>query len=518
MFLSSMKFSTRIISVFGFVILCLMSVGVLMWNSTQNISETAKDSSLRLIPQFERIARIELNIVKSSLLVRHAMLVKTPEDLKITLGQIGERKEIISKSFKEFSDNMGSDSNNELVKKMSEQIDTFWKVGGANLEMIQNAKKDEAFDHLVATLVPARNDLLNTIETTREYQQKLLEGKVLKSVSQTESVRFFMALLIALIIGVSTVFSLYFSKALRLRVEKATAIASAISQGDLKVEINTSGQDEFVPMLKELSHMQNALGQVVGQVRQAADSISTASTEVAAGNTDLSMRTEQTASNLQQTASSVNQINGMVQQTAGSAQEATKLAQSAADVAAKGGEVVSQVVETMNEIQTSSRKISEIIAVIDGIAFQTNILALNAAVEAARAGEQGRGFAVVASEVRTLAQRSAEAAREIKTLIGASVAKVETGNQLVQNAGTTMGEIVQSVQRVSDMINEIMAATHEQAGSINEVNTSVVQLDQMTQQNAALVEQSAAAAESLKEQAHKLSQVVGIFKLNPIHQ
>jgi methyl-accepting chemotaxis protein len=248
-------------------------------------------------------------------------------------------------------------------------------------------------------------------------------------------------------------------------------------------------------------------------VQNATESIGTASAEIATGNQDLSARTEQTASNLQQAASSMEQLTGTVKQSADSARHANQLATSAAEVAARGGQVVSQVVATMDDINASSKKIADIIGVIDGIAFQTNILALNAAVEAARAGEQGRGFAVVASEVRSLAQRSAEAAKEIKGLIGASVEKVEGGSRLVADAGRTMAEIVSSVQRVSDIIGEITAASAEQSDGIGQINTSVSQLDQMTQQNSALVEQSAAAADSLKEQAVKLAQVVGTFKL-----
>ncbi len=254
--------------------------------------------------------------------------------------------------------------------------------------------------------------------------------------------------------------------------------------------------------------------QAIMQVRQAADSIGTASSQIASGNQDLSGRTEQTAANLQQAASSMEQLTGTVAHSADSAAQANQLASSAADVARRGGSVVAQVVSTMDDISASSRKIADIIGVIDGIAFQTNILALNAAVEAARAGEQGRGFAVVAGEVRSLAQRSAEAAREIKQLIGSSVDKVETGSRLVGDAGSTMTEIVASVQRVSDIIGEISAASREQSSGIAQVNSAVADLDRMTQQNAALVEQSAAAAHSLEDQARRLTQVVATFRLD----
>ena len=266
-------------------------------------------------------------------------------------------------------------------------------------------------------------------------------------------------------------------------------------------------------LLHSLQRLVTVLQSTMGDIRNSTQNISVASSEIASGNQDLSLRTEQTAGNLQRTASSMASLTGTVRQSADAARQANQLAASAAEVAARGGAVVGQVVSTMDDIDQSSRKINDIIGVIDGIAFQTNILALNAAVEAARAGEQGRGFAVVASEVRSLASRSAEAAREIKGLIGASVEKVASGSRLVQDAGRTMEEIVGSVKRVSDIIGEITAASAEQSDGIGEVNTAIAQLDQMTQQNAALVEQSAAAAESLKSQAHNLAQAVQAFRL-----
>jgi len=284
----------------------------------------------------------------------------------------------------------------------------------------------------------------------------------------------------------------------------------AVAEGDLELEIPQAPAGSVLGTLHE---MVDSLRRMVVEVRQSTDGIQTASVEIATGNTDLSQRTEETASSLQETASSMTQLSGTVRQTADAAVTANQLAQSASTLATKGGSVVSEVVTTMDEITTSSRRIADIIGVIDGIAFQTNILALNAAVEAARAGEQGRGFAVVAGEVRSLAQRSAEAAKEIKALIGTSVDKVEAGARLVADAGSTMSEIVAGVQRVTDIIGEIAAASSEQGQGIEQVNTAVGQLDQMTQQNAALVEQSAAAAESLKEQAIRLAGVVSRFRV-----
>jgi methyl-accepting chemotaxis protein len=297
-------------------------------------------------------------------------------------------------------------------------------------------------------------------------------------------------------------------------LQAATEAAEALARFDLTYPIPRGGGGEVGRLLGALDETQQALQKLIGKVREAADSIGTASAEIATGNLDLSQRTEQTASNLQNAASSMSELTGTVKQTADAAMTANQLASSAASVAQRGGQAVSQVVATMDEISQSSRKINDIIGVIDGIAFQTNILALNAAVEAARAGEQGRGFAVVAAEVRSLAQRSAGAAKEIKTLIGASVERVDSGTQQVQAAGATMTEIVASVQRVTDIIGEISAAAREQSEGIGVVNGSVVQLDQMTQQNAALVEESAAAAESLREQSARMAEAIGVFKLS----
>ncbi|HEV6965825.1 methyl-accepting chemotaxis protein [Roseateles sp.] len=318
--------------------------------------------------------------------------------------------------------------------------------------------------------------------------------------------------LISLALGVYL--SLALGASITRPLRSAAEVAEAIAEFDLTRDIPTGGQDEVGRLLNALHGMQSSLQKLIGEVRGAADSIGTASAEIATGNIDLSQRTEQTASNLQNAASSMSELTGTVKQTADAAMTANQLASSAASVAQRGGEAVSQVVATMDEISQSSRKINEIIGVIDGIAFQTNILALNAAVEAARAGEQGRGFAVVAGEVRALAQRSAEAAKEIKSLISASVERVDSGTEQVQAAGATMTEIVASVQRVTDIIGEISAAAREQSEGIGVVNGSVVQLDQMTQQNAALVEESAAAAESLREQSARMAEAIGVFKLS----
>ncbi|WP_343584658.1 methyl-accepting chemotaxis protein [Herbaspirillum sp.] len=315
-------------------------------------------------------------------------------------------------------------------------------------------------------------------------------------------------LAVALVMGVLLV------RAISRPLEKAVRLAQGVAAGDLTQEIEVRSQDETGQLMQALRDMNSNLRKIVGEVRMSTDTINTASAEIASGNLDLSSRTEQQAGSLEETASAMEQLTSTVKQNADNARQANQLAASASDVALRGGDVVKQVVDTMSSINESSRKIVDIISVIDGIAFQTNILALNAAVEAARAGEQGRGFAVVASEVRSLAQRSAAAAKEIKGLIDDSVEKVGNGSALVAQAGETMEEVVASVRRVTDVMGEITSASQEQSTGIEEVNRAITQMDETTQQNAALVEQAAAAAQSLQEQAGRLLGAVGVFRLD----
>ena len=316
----------------------------------------------------------------------------------------------------------------------------------------------------------------------------------------------------AVVVGVGG--SIWLSRSIMQPLGEAIFIAETVASGDLSKEFETERGGDFGRLLRGMGEMEDTLTDVVTRIKASTDSIVVASGQITAGNHDLSSRTEQQASSLEETAASMEELTSTVKQNADNAKQANQLALSASEVAVKGGGVVNQVVDTMASINASSKKIVDIIGVIDGIAFQTNILALNAAVEAARAGEQGRGFAVVASEVRNLAQRSSAAAREIKGLIEDSVSKVDVGSALVGEAGKTMEEIVGSVKRVTDIVGEITAASHEQAQGIEQVNQAVAQMDQVTQQNAALIQEAAAAAQSLQEQAGNLSQVVATFKLD----
>ena len=407
------------------------------------------------------------------------------------------------------------DEDNKFARHAKAELEAYVKATGEVLARVQDGAFDNArgADRL---MVKAKGHI-GAIESDVGEIDKVLAAELAETRGDFERQMRLSAIAFAgvltLVVVVVVPLTLANSVSITRPMTHAREVALAIAEGDLTRPIHAEGQDEMAELLRSLQQMQSGLTRIVGQVREASQSIHLSSGEVASGNADLSHRTEQAAGSLQQTASSMEQLTGSVRHSADNAAQASTLADAASGVARRGGEVVNQVVATMSEINQASHRIADIIGVIDGIAFQTNILALNAAVEAARAGEQGRCFAVVAGEVRSLAGRSADAAREIKTLIAASVDKVENGSRLVQEAGSTMTEIVSSVQRVNDIIGEISHAATEQSRGIGEVNSAVTDLDQVTQQNAALVEQSSAAAEHLRSQATSLSEVVSAFRL-----
>ena len=370
-----------------------------------------------------------------------------------------------------------------------------------------------------AKVIASRIDPLNTqtlaqINKLVDMQAAAARDVMAGSVASDRKLMLMLFGLGAAAVAIGVLCALAITRSITVPLSGAVEVAQKVAAGELTSQVHVEGKDETSELLQALKDMNSSLAKTVGDVRLGTELITTASQEIASGNADLSSRTESQASSLEETASSMEELTSTVKQNADNARQANQLAVSASSVAEKGGTVVAQVVDTMGSIKESSRKIFDIIGVIDGIAFQTNILALNAAVEAARAGEQGRGFAVVATEVRNLAQRSAGAAREIKELIGDSVGKVDAGSKLVDEAGQTMDLIVTSIKQVADIMGEITAATQEQSNGIEEVNQAITQMDEMTQQNAALVEEAAAAAESMQEQAQNLAQAVSIFKLS----
>ena len=381
------------------------------------------------------------------------------------------------------------------------------------MTLVADDETEVALKLLVGEIKPALRKWQAALDELVSTEQRLNDTSSTAAQQEYKLLRNLSLACIALAVVLGTLIAFFIARGLTRSAAEAVAVATRISEGDLTVDVTTKRGDEMGLILLTMQTMQESLRKVVGTVRLNSESVATAATQIAQGNNDLSHRTEEQASALQETAASMEQLGSTVKQNAANADQGNQISVKARSVALKGGEVVAQVVETMKGINDSSRKIADIVSVVEGIAFQTNILALNAAVEAARAGEQGRGFAVVASEVRSLAGRSADAARQIKSLINASVERVEQGTALVDRAGVTMTEIVASIKRVTDIMGEISTATTEQSTGVLQVGEAVIQMDRATQQNAALVEQSAAAAESMKSQAQMLVQAVSVFRL-----
>ncbi|MFZ6800885.1 methyl-accepting chemotaxis protein [Undibacterium sp. Di24W] len=461
--------------------------------------------------QLAHTIKDELNETARNL--RNLLLLKDPEILKGEYANIEESSKVISASLDKLDTMITSEKGRENLKNLTAVRGNFLQARNRFLALTKEGKNEEALALLISEVRPVQLKYFEVLDQLIAYQQQLMAEAEGASEAYATSQRRTMIGVSALAIVLSMLFAVLITRAITRPLHTAVDLARRVADGDLTATVEVESKDEIGQLMLALNQMSESLINIVSQVRAGTDTIASGSSQIATGNLDLSTRTEEQASSLEETASSMEELTSTVKQNADNARQANKLASSASDVAVRGGGVVSQVVTTMGSINESSKKIVDIISVIDGIAFQTNILALNAAVEAARAGEQGRGFAVVASEVRTLAQRSAAAAKEIKFLIDDSVAKVAEGSRLVASAGSTMDEIVTSVQRVSDVISEITAASNEQTAGIEQINTAIVQMDEGIQQNASLVEEAAAAAETLQDQAHKLADVVSVFKL-----
>jgi methyl-accepting chemotaxis protein len=520
--LANIKIKTLIISVLTVLMILVITVGGLGLYGTSHARQVFRDISLRDTKSENALVQIRLLMEtnRSQILqaLQHnpgfdwAKLHDHPLDIHFTT--IAKASASITQLWERYYATIESPQERQLADAWYE------KSGGLGVKSVADAaaavkqgRWDDAEHVLIAAINPTYR--VGTVASTELSDFLSQRGKAndLAVEATIANMKYLLAgaVVLSLVLAVAT--TLMLIRGITTPLNQAIAIARRVASGDLSSHIEVHSSNELGDLLRALKAMNESLVAVVASVRQSSDSIATGSGQIATGNADLSQRTEKQASNLQQTAASMEQLTSTVKTNAEAALQAEQLAKSASDVAAEGGVTVSHVVATMEQISASSKKIGDIISVIDGIAFQTNILALNAAVEAARAGEQGRGFAVVAGEVRSLAQRSAQAAREIKTLIGDSVEKVEVGSRQVNDAGRTMGEIVQQVRRVSDLIAAISAATHEQTSDIGQVSGAVSQLDQVTQQNAALVEESAAAAESLQQQAARLVDAVAIFHL-----
>jgi len=515
--LKGMSISTRLHLGFGVVLVMLGAVGAMGWYQTRSLSESTRV----LVEEDARRGSLanDMQIAVQEMVISLGQLcqLEDPEEIKLQLKEFkgaveryGQGKQALAK----LPVGAGHDGWKKSFTAVQAVEDGALSLFNQMAALAGTTDRNTLSDFYATQVSSPQMMWMESLNGLRKAVAASMAEAATESQRSAQASQWLTAVMVALALGGGMLSALLISRSISRPLQRAVELARTVAKGDLSANVRNTQNDEIGALLNALADMQASLRHLVGDIRECADSIQVASTEVASGNTDLSQRTELTASSLQQTASSLEELTGTVKQSADSAATANQLATSASKAAHRGGQVMQQVVTNMGEISTSSRKISDIIGVIDGIAFQTNILALNAAVEAARAGEQGRGFAVVAGEVRSLAQRSANAAKEIKTLIGASVESVESGTKLVQDAGGTMQDIVSAVQRVTDVIGEISAATAEQSAGIGQVNGAVVQLDQMTQQNAALVEESAAAAESLREQATRLNGLVGTFQLS----
>ncbi|WP_330920150.1 methyl-accepting chemotaxis protein [Duganella sp.] len=464
---------------------------------------------------------MDLTVTERALAMRNLILLKEDKEIQIEIKRISEQE----KKYTDAQDKLGQmfGKLEETSAEEKQLLDQIQKQAALASPFIQRAaalaleqKQDEAYKLLRYEFRPVQRawwDLIRKLIAVEEKQNLEATDAAAAAYERARTVMLIigsLALLTSLVAAVLITRGVV--RELGCEPEHAAEIAGQIAAGNLAVHIDTKPGDNH-SLLFAMRSMRDSLAEIVTQVHASTETISTAASQIASGNLDLSSRTEQQASTLEETASSMEELTSTVRLNTDHARQANGLAESASSVAVKGGAVVAQVVDTMAAINISARKIVDIIGVIDGIAFQTNILALNAAVEAARAGEQGRGFAVVATEVRNLAQRSAAAAKEIKDLIGDSVDKVEAGNRLVEQAGSTMHEVVASVKRVTDIMSEIMSASQEQSNGIEQINTAVTQMDDVTQQNAALVEEAAAAAQAMQEQVNSLNEVVGIFRV-----
>lgn len=513
---SNLKIGARLGLGFSLVLLLSIFIGIFSINRISNVNAATADIATNWLVATRSLGSYQAAVNKIRRAEGQHIMSTTDEQFSRWEKVIDEQKINASEALKIYLATVTTDEERALVDAIQAAERRYYEVQPALLKKSRETigANDELRALFNGPSQTAITDLIEAVNKDIEFQSKGSDAAYQRSQDQYSSARIAIISLLIAAVAIGSLAAWGITRSITAPVRDAVQLAEAVAVGDLTRTIKNDSQDEIGQLLSALKAMQDGLSQVVSTVREGSESVASASTQIAQGNMDLSARTESQASALEETAASMEELSTTVKQNADNARQANQLAQSASNVAVQGGQVVSQVVDTMKDISDSSKKISDIIGVIDGIAFQTNILALNAAVEAARAGEQGRGFAVVATEVRSLAGRSAEAAKEIKHLINDSVGKVEQGTALVDKAGATMNEVVSSIQRVTDIMAEISSASVEQSAGVTQVGEAVTQMDENTQQNAALVEEMAAAATALNGQASDLVKSVAIFKLD----
>lgn len=510
--LSDLPISTRLGAGFALVLLMLIGVAYLGIHGMQQSNQSLHHVVTVNVKKMDALEDMSRSIHIVARVVRSIALISDEAQAKLEHKKIDEARAHYDEAFSRLEKMPLDETGKKFVASIKEDQIVARALVNKFAEMV-HANKEEAVQLLLKEVNPATAKWQDAIRDFANLQEEKNASDEEAAAHAYQSALFLMILITVLAVISGGLVAWFTSRSIVTPISVAVDLAKTVAKGDLTSEIQVTSTDETGQLMQALKEMNENLIGIVSKVRIGTETIHTAATEIASGNLDLSSRTEEQAGALEETASSMEELTSTVKHNTDNARQANQLAISASEVAAKGGAVVNEVVHTMGAINASSKKIVDIIGVIDGIAFQTNILALNAAVEAARAGEQGRGFAVVASEVRNLAQRSAGAAKEIKTLIGDSVEQVEIGSRLVDQAGSTMGSVVSSIKNVTDIMGEMSLASQEQTTGIEQINQAVTQMDEVTQQNAALVEEAAAAAASLEEQAQVLTQIVSVFKI-----